>query len=64
MPGLKPVGIPSKGQGERPGIQLVFSALLDDFIGVCKGTEVVLPEIWRSGGSQQPSTQTRALVWI
>lgn len=48
MPGLEPFGIPSKGQGVRPNpeIQLEFAALLDDFIGVCKGTEVVLPEIW------------------
>lgn len=48
MPRLEPFGIPSKGQGERPNprSQLVFAALLDDFIGVCKGTEVVMPEIW------------------
>lgn len=48
MPGLEPFGIPSKGQGERPnpGSQFVFAALLDDFIGVCKGTEVVMPGIW------------------
>lgn len=41
MPGL---AFPAKGR--EKGSQLVFAALLADFIGVCKGTEVVMPEIW------------------
>lgn len=48
MPGLEPFGIASKGQGEKPnpGTQFAFTAALADFIDVCKGGEVVMPEIW------------------
>lgn len=58
MPGLEPFGIASKGQGEmpNPGNQLVFAAWLDDFIDVCKGTEVV-------GVLGPSSTASRTGLW-
>lgn len=48
MPRLEPFGIPSKGQGEKPNprSQFAFAAPLAGFINVCKGAEVIMPEIW------------------